>query len=93
MSKANFNNQQGTSDKGASAEYVVKEMVKRGIIPLVLDTTSDEDYDSQLLGSDILVKFADGIQAKCDWRGGHREHGGTGNLFLQTDECNPLGQH
>ena len=92
MLQAGFGQAKNTSDKGRSAEYIVKEMVMRGTIVMVLDTMDDKDAKSQMVGSDILVKFANGIQVKCDWRCGHKDRGGTGNLFLQTDECNPLKQ-
>ena len=92
MTMAGFRLNMGTSEKGKRAEFVVIEMVRRGIIPLMLDVVRNEDFDSQLLGSDVLVRLAKDIQSKCDWRCGHRELGGTGRLYLQTKECNPLRQ-
>jgi hypothetical protein len=43
----------------------------------------------QFEGLDIVVATRVRIQVKLDFRGGERELGGTGNLFLQTAECNP----
>ena len=43
--------------------------------------------------TDLLVTASLRIQVKCDYRGGPRELGGSGNLFLQTHECNPLRRH
>ena len=31
--------------------------------------------------------------SKCDFKGGERSLGSTGNLFLQVEECNPHGIH
>jgi len=46
------------------------------------------DMAAQIEGTDIRI---DGkrIQVKCDYPGG-RKPNGTGNLFLQTHECNPF---
>lgn len=45
-----------------------------------------------IAGTDYLHKGCS-IQVKCDWFGGPRELGGTGNLFIQTAEANPHGKH
>jgi hypothetical protein len=80
------------SIKGKKAERVVNEMIRTGLISLVTDTVSIPDKEMQIGGSDILAVMAKEVQVKCDWRAGEREFGGSGNLYIQTEECNPLHQ-
>lgn len=85
--------QSNTSAKGRAAIRIVKEMLKAGLIPLDLSVNEITDEAIQISGLDIIVKGQVKIQVKCDWRGGPKTWGGTGNLFLQTQECNPFRQY
>ena len=66
-------------------------MISLGLISLALSVAQVPEVDMQLNGSDLEIMHAKSIQVKCDWNAGHKELGGTGNLFLQVEECNPLG--
>lgn len=83
--------QQGA--KGDAAVYVTKEALKQGLIHLDMSITEIDDEDLQIEGTDIYVRASVKIQVKCDYRGGPKAFGGTGNLFLQIAECNPFGIH
>ena len=77
------------TDKGRAAVEIVKDMIygRHGgnLVPIRSAGTSLD-----IAGTDLVVNGEDTIQVKCDYRGGHKELGGTGNLFLQTAECNPF---
>lgn len=76
-----------TTEKGKIAALTVTFMLRNGLLPLEIGAKDVGDQKMQVEGVDILVNSAFRIQVKCDWNGGRR---GTGNLFLQTAECNPL---
>lgn len=80
------------SRKGRWAEWVFQEMRKRGLIDHDTSSIMVNDLGAQLRGIDIEIQ-APTYQVKYDGPGGHKEFDGSGNLFLQTDECNPLGFH
>ena len=74
-------------------------MVLNGLLPIPAIADNVREIDVQLLGGDVIIKpnairkDEIVIQVKCDYDGGERELGGTGNLFLQVAESNPLGIH
>lgn len=76
---------EGTSEKGSRAVYCVKEMLKRNLIPFAFNVDEITDRTMQISGTDILVSARYRIQIKCDWAIGE-----TGNIYLQTQECNPF---
>jgi len=86
-----------TTSKGDKAVRLVKMMLKRGMIPFPTESEIISEKDMQITGTDIFVKanFLRAkdirIQVKCDYKGGRRELGGSGYLFLQTKEHNPFG--
>ena len=80
-------------EKGKAATYIASEMLKTGLIPLSLRITEVDDKKMQILGEDIRVKANIKIQVKCDYRAGNGHPRCTGNLFLQTQECNPFSIH
>lgn len=80
-----------TTDKGKLAVAVVSTLLKKGNFPLWIEGLECEDRELNISGTDITVKGRWKIQVKCDARCGHRELGGTGNLYLQEYEANPLG--
>lgn len=78
-----------TSDKGSLAVKCVVAAMKIGRFPFWLDATEDERQNVQIKGTDIVVFCRKKIQVKCDYSGGDRPKG-SGNLFLQRAERNPL---
>jgi len=94
LNTANFRFHDSTTQKGNKAVVVVKKMLNRGLIPLTPDDVDEiSDEEMQVSGVDISISSKAKIQVKCDWKAGPKEYGGTGNLFLQVSECNPLNQH
>lgn len=70
-------------EKKRAAEDVAREYFSRSFrVEMVTDKKR------QLAGIDIELSLH--VQVKCDYNGGV---GGTGNLFIQTAECNPYGIH
>jgi len=89
-----FTRSASTSEKGGKAVRLVVGMIQRGMLPLPGRTTQDPTMEID--GTDIVAHFEEqtlNIQVKCDFRGGHKELGGLGGLFLQTHERNPRGLH
>ena len=81
----NFLQSDNTSEKGRKATNIVKEMLKKNLIPFAFNVDEITDRTMQIQGTDILVSAKYRIQIKCDWRIGE-----TGNVYLQTHERNPL---
>ncbi len=79
-----------TIKKGECAVNLVKDMLMRGLISLKFNPTIINEKDIQIKGIDIFIHQDMRIQVKCDYDGGVN---GTGNLFLQTSEINPLSKH
>lgn len=79
------------SEKGQKAEKVVDLYLSLYGLPVSSLIQASETVEAQLAGRDFSIEG--GIQVKCDYRGGHKELGGTGYLFLQTQECNPFNKH
>jgi hypothetical protein len=57
-------------------------------LTLPFDIRKTFDKALNILGNDMNAPG--GIQVKWDGPG---HPGGTGNLFIQISECNPLGKH
>lgn len=89
----NWKDTLSTTQKGAIAVDVVRNLLKLGRFPLWAEAIIPEDREIQIQGTDIIVKQEFRIQVKCDAKCGSRELGGTGNIYLQTHESNPLGKH
>lgn len=87
-----FSERLSTTQKGKLAVSCVVEIMKRGLFPFWIDVSESNRENVQLKGTDILVFCRKRIQVKCDFRGGDRPLG-TGNLFLQHAERNPLTMH
>jgi hypothetical protein len=83
--KCKFSKNDTTSEKGNKAVFCITEMLKLGMIPIAFSVDEVADRTMQIQGTDILVKANYRIQVKCDWRIGE-----TGNIYLQTQETNPL---
>ena len=79
-----------TSAKGRAAIQTVKAMTVRGLVPVPILADEVTEEDMQVKGVDILMVANVRMQVKCDYDGGIS---GTGNLYLQVRELNPLGLH
>lgn len=80
-----------TSDRGDAASQIVNELLENGELKLPVNGKLVTDAMEQIAGHDLIVTDSGHtIQVKCDLAGGYRERGGTGNLFIQYAECNPL---
>jgi hypothetical protein len=93
-----FNKKLTTTKKGKLAVQCVIETMRRGKFPFWIDATEDQRKDIQVSGTDVLVFCKKRIQVKCDYDAGERngpngERTGTGHLFLQKSERNPLARH
>lgn len=93
----NFSNNDSTSIKGEKAIRIVKNLLKAGKFPIITNGIEIDDTDMQISGFDITVNLSINIQVKCDFRGGGNKkdfiNDTTGNLYLQTEECNPFKLH
>ncbi len=81
--------------KGRKATHIVATMMREGHFPfLIIPHVVAEGERVQFEGIDIIATADFRVQVKCDFPGGEKKLGGrTGNLFLQTAECNPYGSH
>lgn len=78
-----------TRAKGRVAERIGQEMQKRGMFaPFLLG--NPVSLEDQLRGIDAR---GPALQYKCDYGGGPKHLGGSGYLYLQVAERNPLGIH
>lgn len=84
-----FDPKDSTSVKGQKATLVVRKMIEMGEFPIRFSVREVNERKMQLSGIDLTVEAESRIQVKMDFYGGHRELGGTGNLYLQVAECNP----
>lgn len=82
-----------TSAKGDAACEIVSAMMAEGLLPIGL-TVEDvpPGHALQIAGADIIATCNHRVQVKCDYVGGDRE-GGSGFLFLQVRERNPLKRY
>lgn len=83
-----FNRNMTTSEKGNLAVKCVCDCMKKGRFPFWINATEEDRQNIQIKGVDIVVFCRKKIQVKCDWYSG--PFPGTGNLFLQSAERNPL---
>ena len=82
----------GESQKGNLAVEIVCKIISAFNFPyLPTGWKTVDDVKLQVEGQDIILGPSR-VQVKCDWKGG-RKPKGTGNLFLQVEECNPWGKH
>lgn len=90
-----FSEKDDTSVKGKKAVRLISEATKNGLFPIPLIDKCDSSLSKEIeiKGQDIIVHVAGqiiNIQVKCDYLGGDKKLGGTGYLYLQTHEINPL---
>lgn len=84
-----FRDTLSTSAKGVLAVRCVIEMMRTGRFPFWLNAAEDDRQNIQVSGTDVVVFCRKKVQVKCDYRAGEKPVG-TGNLFLQKSERNPL---
>jgi len=84
-----FNPGLPTTEKGRLAVECVLAAMKLGRFPFWIDATESDRENVQRKGTDVLVFCRKRVQVKCDFNGGARP-AGTGNLFFQKAERNPL---
>lgn len=83
-----------SSLKGKRAEQLVRNAINAGRIGIPAQATSVTDLNEQIAGCDLYVQMnLKRVQVKCDFDGGHKAFGGTGNLFIQISEANPFKRH
>ncbi len=91
-----FDEAQLPQEKGRLAVSIVARLLRVGRFPLWHgDAQDSQRLEVQKNGTDILLYGKWAIQVKCDfWAGPRGAFGrGTGNLFLQTAELNPLKRY
>jgi len=84
-----FRRDLSTSRKGELAVMCVIGAMQRGRFPFWVNALEDDREEVQRQGTDILIFCRKRVQVKCDYDGGDKPDG-TGNLFLQRAERNPL---
>lgn len=86
--KQKFNERDSTTVKGRKATNVVAHLLRCGWFPLMGAIPKEPTtMEAQVKGIDLIVSGTWKIQVKCDWNAGEN---GTGNLYLQIAERNPL---
>lgn len=75
--------------KGKNARVIAVRLLEDGRLPIPMKVNVVENTQQQIEGMDLVVDSKIRIQVKCDFRGGNRDLGGTGNLYLQIAEANP----
>lgn len=82
-----------TTIKGRKATEIVATLMRDGFFPAMFAPQIIAKTSLQYEGVDIVATANLRVQVKCDYDGGDQSLGGTGNLFLQTAECNPHNAH
>jgi len=82
-----------TSEIGDMAVEIVMRLMREGRFPFFVDPSFCLDADLQRRGMDIHVNGKWKIEVKGETYGGEKERGGSGNLFFQTHELNPLKRY
>jgi len=84
-----FTPELSTSEKGSLAVQCVIDCLAAGRFPLWIVAEENDERAVQIRGTDIVLSGKTKIQVKCDYRSGPAPLG-TGNVFLQQAEMNPL---
>ena len=89
-----FHDALSTTEKGNRAVQIVEAFLKGGRFPLWFEGEFVQDAEIQQRGTDLIVRGQWRIEVKCDYRAGPKTVPGcSGNLYLQTAECNPFKRH
>lgn len=78
------------AQRGDAAVFVVRHAILWNKFPLWVCGVVNSDKDLDIKGTDIIIHAARHIQVKYDWGACPKADGGTGRLFIQTKERNPL---
>lgn len=81
------------TEKGRRAAEIARAFLQTGTLRFAPLVEVVHDFDRQLAGADLVVSIRRIVQVKCDYNGGNKAYGGTGNLFIQTAERNPHQRH
>lgn len=86
--------QMSTTAKGDKAEKIVQALWRNGYLNFIqpISLQKQTEITMQHKGIDLIAVMPK-VQIKCDFAGGAKDLGGTGNLFIQLSECNPYQQH
>lgn len=88
-----FRENMNPTEKGSAAVKVAKKIIELGRFPFWFIESEDSNVEIDIAGTDMILKGTSRIQVKCDWRAGEKIEGGSGNIYVQTHECNPFGYH
>jgi len=91
--EADFDWKDNTSEKGRKATFVIKRLIEQGLFPMRFTVQEINERMMQISGIDVTMQDNMKIQVKMDYNGGDKRLGGTGNLYLQTAECNPYRRY
>lgn len=81
------------AQRGDMAVVVVRASILANKFPLWVCGHVNGDKELDIEGTDLIVIARRRIQVKYDARAYPSSNGGSGNLFVQTHECNPLRIH
>lgn len=81
------------SQKGEMAVKCVRAAILANKFPMWVCGHVNGDKELDIKGTDIIVSAKRRIQVKYDAPAYPRSEGGTGNLFIQSHECNPFKLH
>lgn len=76
-------------EKGDMAVDCVRAAIIANKFPLWVCGIVNDQVEIDIEGTDILVSSRRRIQVKYDWLA-YPKPGGSGKLYIQTHECNPL---
>lgn len=79
--------------RGDMAVQCVRAFIVSNKFPLWVCGHINDDKELDIQGTDIVVSARRRIQVKYDWLAYSKDKGGSGNLFIQSHECNPLKIH
>lgn len=85
LQRGKFSKVDSCGDKGGKAEWLAAQMIENGYLYVPPLKVHSSDKELQLQGFDLMFPH---IEVKMDYKGGPKELGGTGNLFIQTSEAN-----
>jgi len=80
-------------ERGVMAVHCVRTFIIKNHFPLWIHGKVNEDIELDITGTDIIIDIKKHIQVKYDAKAYPREEGGSGNLFIQEYESNPLKVH
>lgn len=92
----NVSEKDSEKNKGVWAVGITKKAIESNIIVFNFVVKEETNIVKQIQGQDLLIVNNElKVQVKCDFRAclKQQHERGTGNLFIQTWECNPTKQY